>query len=441
MAGGLRRELGFWDSVAINVGVMVGIGIFRVPSEVAGLLPSTPLILLAWILGGLVACLGSLCYAQLASRFPEAGGTYVYLREAYGKFPAFLFGWLEFSMIRTASIAALATLFADYGGRLVPFAAGREKAVAVLVLLVLTMVNAWGVRPSVRVQNVLSLLKIAMLVALGGMVFWLGGPQAAADGGEWKAGVARNFSGLGAAMIPILWVYGGWHESTFMAAEFRDPKRTLPLSLIAGTLLVCSLYVFVNAAYLKFSPPSVLAGQKTVAADILLHFFGSSGERIMALAVLISAAGALNSTILTGGRIPYAVARDFPRLALLGGVSGRFGTPFVSILMNSIWAVCLVLWGSFERLLFFSGYAVWFFFALTGGSLLVFRKRAGDAGSFSGWGHPWAALLFTLCSCWLFLATVLHAPREAAMGFLFMVIGAMLYPWVKRRSAARPPGP
>jgi APA family basic amino acid/polyamine antiporter len=233
--------------------------------------------------------------------------------------------------------------------------------------------------------------------------------------------------GLAPAVIPILWSYGGWHQSTFMSGEFTDTRKALPLSLVTSIAVVTAVYLLINAAYLRALPVSELAQSKAIASDILGGLFGPAGMIIISAIVLISAGGALNSTIMTGGRIPFAVAQDHARCGWLAVVDPRFGTPLRSLVLNSLWAAGLVLWGNFEQLLFFFAFADWFIFAMVGGSVLILARRSGTAGALPGMRSPLVPVLFILSSLWVCWITVQEAPREALFGALLMLSGIPVY--------------
>lgn len=424
----LKRELKFWDSVAITVGIVIGVGIFRTPGAVAKHLDHPTLILLAWLVGGAISFLGVLCYAELSSRFPETGGTYVYLREAYGKFTGFLYGWAEFSINRAATIAAVAYIFAAYLGTLLPVGAGNEKWTAFLLISALTLVNMAGLHFGIRLQHVLSALKVLAILGVAGLIF---GFTKSTSAVSWPALSTIHFQSLShfaPALIPVLWTYGGWHESTFLSGEFRDTKRELPRALIASACIVTALYVLLNAAYLYLFQPSELAGSNAIASDALMKLLGHSGAFIVTLIVLTSSLGALNSNVITGGRVPFSVARDCPRLNWLGAVDAKRKTPLRSLAVNGAWASILVLWGNFEQLLFLNAFEIWLFFILAGISVFILRTKSGRRDShYAMIGYPAVPILFTLVSIWLCWATVQSAPQEALTGALIILAGIPVY--------------
>lgn len=432
-----NRKLHFWDSIAINIGIIVGVGIFRVPSDVASHIPSTPLILLAWSLGGCLTLLGVLCYAELSSRFPQTGGTYIYLREAFGEQLGFLFGWTEFAILRTASIAAVAYIFAEYFLQLVPLGERFAQGIAIAAIVVFAAVNIAGLRLGAGIQKFLSFLKVFSVLAMAALIFWFAPHRVDAASMTGAPSMSASWIGFAAAMIPILWAYGGWQESTFLTGEFHDTRKALPLSLIVGILMVAGLYLLVNGAYLHILSTADMAGRKAVASEIFGMLFGDAGRKIVSVAILISACGALNSTILTGGRIPYAVAQDVPCLTWFGAMSRRFDTPIGSLALIALWSIALVVWGNFEQLLYFSGFANWLFFTLVGLSALRLRRRSSSGNHFLMIGYPMVPILFSVCAGSLCVITVLHSLREALVGAGLILLGVPIYLLIRSRDIKR----
>ncbi len=426
------KSLGFWDSVAINVGIVIGVGIFRTPGEIARFVDSPGLILLVWTLGGLVAMVGALCYAELASCFPQTGGTYIYLREAYGRPFGFLFGWVEFAVMRPGSIAGVAYILTDYLGNFLPAAAANEKLFAILAILLFTLLNILGLHVGTGVQNLLTTLKVLSITVMTVVIFTkLGIP---APSPSFFSGNSTGLANIAPALIPVLWTYGGWHQSTFMSGEFKDTRRDLPRSLVLGALIVMALYLMLNAAYLRVLSPEETAGTKAIASEIFSRLCGPAGKTAVTLAVLISAAGALNSTILTGGHIPFSVAGDYPKLSWFAKLDPRFHTPLQSLLANGVWASVLVLWGNFDQLLFFFAFANWLFFTMAGISVFILRKRKREAASFEMAGYPWVPVLFIFSSAALCLITIKTAPMESLFGAFLMLLGLPVYALFRNKS-------
>ena len=431
---GLKRTLGFWDSVAIVIGSVVGTGIFRTPSEICRYLSDPGWVLFAWFLGGAIAFLGTLCYSELSSTFPETGGTYVYLKYAFGSWMGFLFGWSELALMRTASMASVSYAFGEYFGNLVPAVPGGEKTIAIAAIWILTGVNILGVHYGKWLQNVVSLGKGLALFSLVVLGLSLGKGSVSHLASSFPQVPGSHFlSRLGLALVPILWTYGGWHESTFVAGEFKRTETDLPNSLLVSSGLVVFFYLVVNGVYLYLFPAAEIAQRNLIAGDVMQSLFGPVGERIVTAVILVCIFGVLNTVILAGGRIPYAVGQDHSLLSWLGQTSRRFHTPARSLLVNGLWASVLVLWGNFSQLLFLSAAAVWLFFALAGVAVVVARSRYRQRNRpFAMWGYPWSALTFTGVALWIFLNTAIYSPRETTFGFAIILLGIPLFLLSKR---------
>jgi len=431
VSGGLKRQLGFWDSIAINIGIVIGVGIFRVPSEVAKYVHSPEWMITAWILGGLISLTGVLCYAELSSLFPRSGGTYVFLREAYGPQIGFLFGWMEFSVLRAGSLAGVAYVFSAYLKNFISIGPGTEKAIAISAIAAFTLLNICGLHYGTRVQNVLSVLKVLTLLGISFAIFFFKRDGLDLPAAQSEA-PATHWWYLAPALIPVLWGYGGWNESTFMSGEFKDTQRALPLSLVMSIAIITGLYVLINLAYLSVLSPQAMLQTESIASDIFKALFGTPGLLLISAAVLISASGALNSCILTGARIPYAVGQDSVRLAWLGHVHARLETPVRAFLMNGVWAILLVLWGNFEELLFFTGFAKWLFFMLAGASVFILRRKHPEKQNFQLPGYPFVPIFFTGFALTLFITTIVSEPRAAMFGAFLLLLGFPVYRFFHR---------
>jgi APA family basic amino acid/polyamine antiporter len=439
----LRRALGTFDATMVVVGGIIGAGIFISPYLVAQRLPSGAWILGAWIFGGVVALAGAFAFAELAALFPAAGGEYAYLREAYHPVVAFLFGWASLVMIQGGGLAAVAITFAQYLLRLAgaPRADARPLAVAALVLVAL--VNTAGVKPGSRLLNTLVLLKVGALAVLigGGLVLARGLPPAASAVPAVRPGA--SLLAFGAALVPILFTYGGWQNANTLAEEIREPRRTLPRALLAGTFLVLAVYLLVNLVYLLTLGRDGLAATATPAADAVRRLFGPGAERWIAGAIAVSTFGFLDLTLLGPTRIYYAMARDgvfFPGLSRL---HPRFGTPWGAILLQAAWAILLVLTGTYGGLVDSVVFADWIFFALTVAAVLLLRRRIPVArrepGAFLSPGYPFFPILFLAASALVLAGVVRSNPLRSAVGTLLLAAGLPIY-YAYAGRAKRPDG-
>jgi APA family basic amino acid/polyamine antiporter len=432
-----RRALGPFDATMVVVGGIIGSGIFIVPSVVAQRLPTPGLVLAAWAAGGAIALAGAFAFAELATLFPRAGGQYVYLREAYHPLVAFLFGWASLLMIQGGGLAAVSITFAQYALRLLgrnPVYATVGAAVAIGVV---AAVNYVGVKPGSRLLNVLVILKFVALSALigGGLLFPPArGPQVAPVSPPPSGG----FAAFGAALVPILFAYGGWQSVNLVAEETREPRRTIPRALIVGMGVVIAVYLLANAVYLRVLSHPALAATATPAADALQWIFGPGSDRVIAAAIAISAFGFLDLTLLAQTRIYYAMGKDgvfFPGLARL---HPNFGTPTLAIVLQAGWGILLALTGTYGELVDSVVFGDWIFFGLTVAAIFVFRRRipvaSRERGSFRTPGYPFVPALFVAAAAVVVVSAVRTNPFRSAIGIALLAIGPLVYWLFARRS-------
>ena len=429
-AQGLKRILGRWDSIAITIGIVIGVGIFRVPAEVAKHLASPYLIILAWLGGGIICLLGAFSYAELSSSFPQTGGNYIYLKESYGQGVGFVFGWTELLVIRTGSTAAVAFIFAEYLESFLGLNNAPIKLIAISVVFILSVMNILGLRYGKAFQNLSTLTKVFAL--LGIILFGLLSAKGSISNLSAVAVRPAPDKGIlalfGLALIPILWTYGGWHESTFVAGETKDHKRSLPFSLITGILIITSLYTAINLVYIYLVPAREMVGSKLIASDVMQVLYGAGGRRILEILVIISSLGCINGMIITGGRVTYAMAKDNRVFRYLGKINPKFSTPSRSILINAAWAAVLIIWGTFNKLLFFTGILVWLFFALAVAGLIILRyKFPHIERPFKVWGYPLVPAMFILICTALVINTLVFYPRESLFGLCLAISGIPVF--------------
>jgi APA family basic amino acid/polyamine antiporter len=429
----LTRALGMLDCVLLVVGAIIGSGIFLTPSSIARSTQTVEGILFVWVLGGLLTLCGAIAFAELGAAFPNAGGIYVFLREAYGRLPAFLYGWCLFFVIVAGSIATLAAAFAIYLSYLVPIPAAAAKTVAVCVVAVLSWMNCLGVRMGARVQNVLSVIKIGSLIGIAAVLFF--SPRgsfghlrqpAAAGGAPWSA--------VGIAMLAVLWTYEGWYLLTFAAGEVRNPKRNLTTGLLLGTLVVMLLYLTVNLGYLYMLPVPEIAGSSRIASDALERAIGPAGGTMVAIAILISITGAINSNVLGGPRVFYAMAREGLFFRGAAYIHPRYHVPSTSIVLTGIWAGILTWIGTFERLFSYVIFVAWIFYALGAAAVIVLRRTRPDVPRpYKAWGYPWVPIAFCLIASAIVLNTVFNDFRNSFWGLVVVLTGLPAYWFWSRR--------
>jgi APA family basic amino acid/polyamine antiporter len=431
-----RRALGPFDATMVVIGGIIGSGIFINPYIVAQRLDSSVLVLAAWAAGGVIALAGAFAYAELGATFPKAGGQYVYLRDGWHPLVGFLYGWALLLLIESGAIAAVAITFATYALRLV----GRQDIAAVPIavgaIVVLSAINYVGVKPGSRVLNVLVVLKVAALAIL------IGAGALAPESPGWWSAVRAAPSGstviaFGAALVPILFAYGGWQNANYIAEEIEDPRRHLPFSLLAGTMSVVAIYVAVNVVYLRALGLEGLAGTTTPASTAAGIMFGPLGDRFVTAAIAISTFGFLDLAILAPTRVYYAMAADrlfFPALARL---HPRYQTPWVAIVIQSAWSCVLALTGQYEQLLNYVVFADWIFFGLTVATVIVFRRTHPVAnrppGTFRSPGYPYVEIAFVLIAAAVVLSVVRADPSSALRGALLLAAGIPVFFWFRRR--------
>ena len=431
----LVRVLGFTDVIGILVGTVIGSGIFIVPAAIAGHVQSPLLLLAVWATGGLLSFFGALSFSELGAAYPHAGGMYVFLREAYGRLVAFLFGWALFFVIDSGSIATLAVAFSSkYLPYFVPLPAVGQKIVALSLIALLVAVNYFGPRSGARVQNALTAIKVSALVGVSICVFAFGN----GDTRNWVTPAAPPWSSaqiaaFGVALVASLWAYKGWETVTFSAGEIRDPQRTLPLGLFAGTLVVLGLYMVANLAYLYVMPIATLAKSNRIAGDAMQAAVGPIGASIVAAAILCSIAGAANGNFLTTTRVFYAMAKDGLFFRQIADVHPKYHSPHVSIVATGVWSAILSLTGTFEQLYTYVIFGQWLFFGLTVAAVIVLRRaRPGLERPYRTWGYPVTPLLFIAAAAFIAVNTLIAQFWQSIAGLGIILLGVPAYFWWSR---------
>jgi APA family basic amino acid/polyamine antiporter len=429
----LKRQLGLLDATMINVGTIIASAIFIVPAEIATQLHATSLTVVVWIVGGIVSLLGALSIAELAAAMPEEGGAFVYLREAYGPVWGWLYGWANGVVINPASIAAIAVVFAGYLGQFVALSAAAIKGVAVASILVLTGLNILGVRAGALTQNVLTLLKIAVVGALIVAGLALAGGSPANLQPIWPVGQGHLVGAFGVAMVAVLWAYDGWIETTYVGGEVRDPERNLPRAIIYSALICMVLYVLVTLSFTYVLGPDRVAGSKLVASDAARVTLGAVGAGLVAVGILVSTLGANNGIVLTAARIPYAMARDGQLFRFISAVHPRWLTPANSLLVQAGIAIALTISGEYDWLYTYVVFAEFVFYALMCGAVLRLRTRRPDLPRpYRAWGYPVTPVLFIGFSIWLVANTIREDPIDSAVAAGLILVGLPLYWYFKR---------
>ncbi len=425
----LRRSLGLFDSTALVIGCVIGAGIFRAAASVASKLQTPGLVMAVWLAGGIISFCGALCYAELGAAYPRAGGDYVYLTKAYGPLTGFLFGWTKVFTERIGTIAILGFVFSEYLGFLLPYGPLGTKLGAVGAILFLTTANIIGIHVGKGLQNFLTALKIAALLAIIAVGIFSGKGQVAPANSLWPAamdgGILRAF---GVALVFVLWTYGGWAESTYVAEEIHRPERDLPWSIFLGLGLVTVLYLTVNWVYMLYIPLDQMPGRPLVAAEVMRAALGPVGGKVTALIVASSAFGALNGFIMTSSRILLAVGRDHALFGRLSKIHPTFATPATSLIFNALAAIGLVWAGTFDQIVTFSTVAISVFFAMTALGVILLRiKDPQTPRPYKVWSYPVTPLIFVAAMILFIGDVVFMQPREALLGFGLMLLGLPLY--------------
>ena len=415
-------RLGLFDATMIVMGGIIGAGIFINPHVVARQVPSSGLIMLAWLLGGAMAMAGAFIYAELAARRPAVGGQYAYIREAFHPLVAFLYGWGLLLVIQSGGMAAVAMTFARYYGELTGWRA-PEGAVAAVTLAVLTAINCVGVRWGSNVQSALMVTKVAAILALVG--FGLAGSSAAAPAAPAETG--NLVTAMGAALVPVLFAYGGWQTSSFVAGELRRPERDLPRGLLLGVTGVIALYLAVNYVCVRVLGPETLAATSTPASEVMRRVAGDGGATLIAAGIAVSTLGFLSQGILTAPRVYYAMARDGVFLRGVGRLHPRSQVPVVAIVLQGVVATVIALSGRYEQILNYVVSVDFIFFGVTGATLFVFRRRDEAAARYRVPGHPFTTAAFVLACALVVVSAVASNPANAAIGLGILLSGVPVY--------------
>jgi APA family basic amino acid/polyamine antiporter len=432
----LARRLGLFGTTMAVVGGIIGAGIFINPYLVAQRVHTPGLILLAWILGGLIALAGGFIYAELAARLPVVGGQYAYLREALHPAVAFIYGWVLLLVIQTGGIAAVAVTFAHYFLELTQWPIDNSLG-AVVALALLTAINCLGVRAGSRVQSLLTLTAIGAIALLEIVSF----SHAAAAAPHARSAPGSNVAlALGAAMTPVLFAYGGWQTSSFLAGEIRDAERILPRALVLGVIGVIAVYVSVNFAYLHTLGATGLARTSTPASTLMHELAGERGAKLIAAGIAFSAFGFLAQSMLTAPRVYFAMAKDGVFFRGVARVSQRTHVPVVAIILQGAWAMVIALSGTYGQVVNYVVAMDSLFFGLTAVCLFVLRRRSGAVG-FGVPGHPWTTLFFIAAEWLVVVSTFANDPQRAFIGLGFALLGLPVYALWKKRLALEPARP
>jgi APA family basic amino acid/polyamine antiporter len=437
----LPRVLGFWDIIGIIVGGVIGSGIFIVPAAVAAGVESPLLILTVWIVGGLLCFFGALAFSELGAAYPQAGGMYIYLREAYGPLISFLFGWTLFLVIDAGAIATLAVAFSSkYLPHFVELTAIETKLVAVSLITLLAVVNYIGVKWGAVLQNILTLIKFGAIVGVCVVVFMFAKGSTTHFISPAPRALSLNLiASFGVALVATLWAYKGWESSTFSAGEIRNPERNLPAGLLAGTLIIIGIYLLTNLAYLYAFPASEIAKSNRIASDAMKFAIGPIGGSVIAFIILLSITGATNLNFLCSPRVYFAMARDGLFFKNIARIHPRFLTPHVSIFALAGWSAVLSLSGTFEQLFTYVIFGQWIFFGLTVAAVMILRRKRPDIPRpYKTWGYPATPIIFILSALFVSVNTLINEFWNSFAGLAIIFLGLPAYFYWRRKARSRP---
>jgi APA family basic amino acid/polyamine antiporter len=442
----LRRDLGLWGAVSIVIGTVIGSGIFLVPRTMVQNVGTPGLVFSVWIVGALLTLAGALSYAELAAAIPEAGGEYVYLSEAYGPVWGYLYGWTQMWVAKSGSIATLATGFFLYLANFwpalesvvfrvnlpfgYPFEIRYGQFLAIVLIMGLAGLNYFGVKVGGEVQVAVTVLKVALIgfVIFAGILF---GPR---GGAVASAPIAPlTLSGFIAALVAALWAYDGWNNVSMVSSEIKNPRSFLPLALIGGTLTVVAIYLSANYAYFHVLTAKEVAGSNRVAAVMMQRLFGPWGASAVSAAAMISIFAALNGSILSGARVPYAMARDGRFFPSMARVNASFHTPGAAILGLSAWGSFLVLTGKYDDLADFVIFGSWILYGMTTAAVIVLRRTQPHLDRpYRTWGYPVVPIVFVLAALLIECVTLIDKPWQSGFGIALILSGIPFYRRWKR---------
>ena len=438
----LHRTLTLRDLILIAIGTVIGSGIFLVPGTVLRQTGgSVGVALLVWLAAGVLSLLGALTYGEMGASKPEAGGLYVYIRDALGPLPAFLYGWTMFFVIASGSCATLAVAFTNYLGQFMTLSPIAGKAVSVLMIAVVMAINVRGTRQGANVQGVATAIKVAAILVMSVLLIFAGHGFAQQSAPIWPSRWNGSlFAGVGLAMIGVLWAYEGWQYITFSAGETRDPQRTFPLGIAIGTALLIAIYVLANIGYVAALGPDGAMRSERIAAESMSMLFGPAAGKLIAAIILVSMFSAANGLTLTAPRLYYSMSRDGVFFAKLAEVHPRFNTPALAIVASSVWGMLLAATGTFDQLLTYVVFVGWIFYALGALAIFAYRRREPElARPFRTPGYPVTPILFVLSAAAIVINTIVTQPKNVVFAIVLMALGVpAYYMWRRRRPASAP---
>ena len=427
----LIRALSFKDLTILIVCSVIGSGIFLVPGVVLRQVDgSLILALLVWVVAGVLSLVGGLTYGELSAQNPEAGGLYVYIRDCFGPFAAFLFGWTTFFVIGSGSAATLAVAFPAYLSQIIPVSSGMSKIIAVAMILIIMIVNIRGVRQSATLQNYATIVKVGAIILISAIFLWFGtGFQNLSGTDLWPAKVGGSLlTAFGIAMISVLWAYEGWQYATYTAGEVVDPQRNFPRAFFVGLMILMSLYILAVLGYVAALGVKGAAATDAIAAVSISKIVGPNASKLLSAAILVSIFSATNTILLTTPRVFYAMASDGLFFKKLAEVNPRFHTPVFAIVSLAVWSMVLAITGTFQQLLTYVVFVGWIFYGLGGACVFFYRRRIpASQRPYSTPGYPITPILFVLSAAALVVNTIAADTRSALIGIGIVLTGFPAY--------------
>ncbi|OFY62010.1 MAG: hypothetical protein A2Y71_04345 [Bacteroidetes bacterium RBG_13_42_15] len=434
----LAKELTLYGLIMVAIGSCIGSGIFVTPSQIAGLIPSSGLILLVWALGGLIALTGALTFGELGSLFPKAGGIYVFLKEAYGGWLGFLYGWAYLVIITSGSIAVLSLAFSHYLSFFIPLDNTWKTVTSIITISMLTTLNVFRAKFGEIFANIFTGLKIIGILIIICAGFFFGNTDLSFKDLGFTTSSTAGLSSFGVALTGVLFSYGGWQHASFLAGETKNPSRNVPIAMITGAAVVTIIYLFVNTSYMLLLPVNTIVSSEKVAAEAVSAIIPSGGVLVAGL-IAVSTFGTIGIYTLSAPRIYYAMAADGLFFREIAKVHPRFRTPVNAIIVQSVWSIVLLLfWGTLENLITYTVSVEWIFFTLAAIGIFMFRRKLKNTErAYKAFGYPVTPLIFIVINIWFVINIMINKPLHMAIGVGFLLLGVPLYLYFKRKNAGQ----
>jgi len=435
----LAKELTLYGLIMVAIGSCIGSGIFVTPSEIARLIPSPVLILLVWALGGLIALTGALTFGELGALFPQAGGIYVFLKEAYGGWLGFLYGWAYLIIITSGSIAVLSLSFSYYLSYFIPMSETWKMITSIIAIVTLTTLNVFRAKFGEIFSNIFTGLKIAGILIIITVGFIYGSTGFSFSKLSLSPASGATLSGFGVALTGVLFSYGGWQHASFLAGETKNPSRNVPIAMITGALIVTIIYLLVNTGYMLLLPVSAIVDSQKIAAEAVSTVLPSGGMLVAGI-ITISTIGTIGIYTLSAPRIYYAMASDGLFFKGIATVHPKFKTPVNAIILQSVWAILLLLfWGTVENLITYTVSVEWIFFTLAAAGIYIFRRRLKDRERpYKTFGYPVTPAIFIGINIWFVLNIMINKPLHMAVGFIFLLLGVPVFLYFRKKQNSAP---